>query len=710
MNPSPNPALAAKLRRSAHLCLRVVVASLAFLPAARAQLFPPEDEEFSNSAFVRVSDDLRTLLYTAGRSAREGDVGSALHALQAILNQHGRDVVELSDRTFVSGFDAVSQQMSAMGAEGRSRYEDLFGQSARDALARHRGEFDVDGLLAIAERYPFAEVVTQALQSAATLSAERAEWIPLQNAVLALMRRGEARAVDVARLATALLQLEDEAGLAALERRLGPLREQSVRVGDAAPSLGGLIDGYRALLVPASRQAALDKLRRGEVRVEAMAQLPFGEGTLGPREPPDPRRFNQIPGIDPIDGVIVGQQVFVCGQLGLYAIGLAPGVAEVDPKLTFANDFGKSNYSTVGNRSLRPTFVDGTIYLPYVDRRPYERPRIDHGQLIAVDAAAAARGEMAESFRIYTQLATQPDELRDYVFEGPAVAYGDLLILSGSRLRAQTECALFAFRRDGSLVWSTHLASAADVERYESRNQPSDPRRAPPSPVSIKGGVVYCVTNLGVAAAVDAWTGRVRWLFRYNRIRPDAMETYDPKSLYDTRGWMRGAPHVWAESVILAPEDSRYLYVLAREPGRNGELRLQDPLGKAEREALVAADEETGALVFLARETTAPSRDRPYFSKAEISRAGVGYENDQGLLFEERLVGTPLLVGQTLYASTNKGLRLYDLNRGLLCFKAISVPDDLLSAREEQYFGNLSLCGDQILSVSPNFVVRIVPD
>ncbi len=39
--------------------------------------------------------------------------------------------------------------------------------------------------------------------------------------------------------------------------------------------------------------------------------LPFNEGTLGPRAAPDPRRFNQIPGEDPIDGVIIDENVFV---------------------------------------------------------------------------------------------------------------------------------------------------------------------------------------------------------------------------------------------------------------------------------------------------------------------------------------------------------------------------------------------------------------
>ncbi len=63
--------------------------------------------------------------------------------------------------------------------------------------------------------------------------------------------------------------------------------------------------------------------------------------------------------------------------------------------------------------------------------------------------------------------------------------------------------------RTGDLVWTTPL-----------HRDGTEMSRPPAVPVAVAGGVAFAVTNAGALAALDAYTGALRWVRRYERVDP----------------------------------------------------------------------------------------------------------------------------------------------------------------------------------------------
>lgn len=81
-------------------------------------------------------------------------------------------------------------------------------------------------------------------------------------------------------------------------------------------------------------------------------------------------------------------------------------------------------------------------------------------------------------------------------------------------------------------------------------------------PVKVNGGSVYCQTNMGILAKLDARDGLVEWITHYER----------PKRLDRATGYFIGrrrtAPIVSGETVLFAPRDSRVLLALDAQSGK----------------------------------------------------------------------------------------------------------------------------------------------
>ncbi|HZL99986.1 MAG TPA: hypothetical protein VFD43_07015, partial [Planctomycetota bacterium] len=125
------------------------------------------------------------------------------------------------------------------------------------------------------------------------------------------------------------------------------------------------------------------------------------------------------------------------------------------------------------------------------------------------------------------------------------------------------------------------------VRRYASRQSRTEfgdvDKRAREGPPAERDGLVYACTGYGVVAVVDALTGWLRFTFRYDRLFSQDLAEFDPSFLYDTGGWNEEPVRLWGDRVVVAPGDSRYLYVLAGEPGPAGQLMLDDPVERLDR-------------------------------------------------------------------------------------------------------------------------------
>ena len=104
------------------------------------------------------------------------------------------------------------------------------------------------------------------------------------------------------------------------------------------------------------------------------------------------------------------------------------------------------------------------------------------------------------------------------------------------------------------------------------------------SPLTLREGVLYGSTDLGVAFALEAGRGEVKWLAFYDSIRPPDKQYTD--ELYPSIGikgfWGANAPLVMGDQVLFAPPDAREAFALDR---RNGKIlwRLRPDLAQLKR-------------------------------------------------------------------------------------------------------------------------------
>ncbi len=672
-----------------------------------AQVFIEEDEEFSNSAFVRTSEEARADLFFGDLKAGEELWAEAAQAYQRVLDRLDRldreddGVVTLGARVLVSAGEAARRRIEAMPPEGLARYRALFAEKASAAHAYALARFDPERLLRVAQRYPASESSEAALRDAAALAHEQGEPLLVTRAVERLLASERATAVDVARYAFALADVAEYDDLARLRGRIRALADEIVDRGGAAISVGALID---ELLAGSRRNedAAAAALASGKLDIDLVQRFPFEERRLlfAPADP-----LGYVPTtFPPIGGRIVDGTVWAIGLLGVYR--LHPGQDPSTPLVRYDQRFEfESESRQLAGRSLEPIARDGRLFFTIVERSTsFYGAGDDSSQLVGIDARADGKTVL----RVQPELFSTPSELRDYVFEGPPVIHRDRLIVVGSRLGTTTECSLFAFDvKSGALRWSRFLASAERIARYDARNQRTEIERAVPSAVTLADGVVYVVTNLGIAAAVDAETGSIQWLFKYGRVRLNDSDRYERFGFYDSGGWYAVAPVVFRDRLIITPEDSRFLYVLARRPSADGLLRLNAPTFKRDLEVLIGIDEEKERMILIRQEVVKALRLRLQVVAHDFDGAEIW--NSTPLEIEERITGRPLMLARSLFLPTNKALYRFDLDREGQAVDFVPVPEAQLRAGDPYVFGNLSYQDGEILSVSPSMVLRIRP-
>ncbi len=668
--------------------------------AAAPQVYVEEDQDFSNSAFVRVSEEVNAELFLARTRGEEQAWPAAINAYQRILDRADDAVVEFGPRVYLSAAEAARRRLGELPAEALSVYEGLFGAKAEAARRQALRLFDPALLLRVAARYPFTSAARRALEEASALAFERGARAPATAAAALLLERGWARPADAARLALALADAGDRRGLAELRERAVALLAEPLHSGGAARPLGAFFDELAARLEAQAGGEERRRLCHEPLRLEVLARLPLEERARMPSREYDAVKAPEL-AFPPHAVALAAGQVWVLGLVGLYRLDGASGGDA--PLVLYEREFEHDpNYAEIASRSLEPVGDGERLYFALNESGlSFRTPPDEVSQLIGIDAARDGQSVLL----LRTQLPGAPEELQDFVFEGPPVLCGDLLLLAGSRLRANTECALFAFERaSGRLVWSRFLASASKVSHYDARLRMVVEERVAPSPLLVAGGVAYCVTNLGVVAAVDALSGAVVWLFKYNRIRPVDLEAFRRESYFDTGGWHRSPPYVAGDQVVAAPEDSRFLYLLARRPSPEGHLLLR-PSFKEGRRALLGVEPEEGLLVFAGERGQGPRIGCLEISASDL--AGSRVLATPAFEIEERLSGRPLLLERTLFLPTSKALYRIALDQDLLIKDHLPVPEPLARLGEEEVFGNLFLLGDALVSVSPGYVLRV---
>jgi outer membrane protein assembly factor BamB len=201
------------------------------------------------------------------------------------------------------------------------------------------------------------------------------------------------------------------------------------------------------------------------------------------------------------------------------------------------------------------TYADGRIYAAFAAdslATYYETPGRD-GELVCI------RARDGQSVWRLNRATTQADLEQTSFDSAPLVVQDRVYVVARRRLPFGFEdCYLLRLdAKTGRIVFRTHIGSASTGT--------FGARRATLSVATYDAETVYVCTNLGSVAAVDAFTGSVRWLRLYRTERDEASEQWRRAS--QRRSWSYQPPICAGDRLICLPTDTPEVLLLSREDG-----------------------------------------------------------------------------------------------------------------------------------------------
>jgi outer membrane protein assembly factor BamB/tetratricopeptide (TPR) repeat protein len=267
-------------------------------------------------------------------------------------------------------------------------------------------------------------------------------------------------------------------------------------------------------------------------------------------------------------------------------------------------------------------------------------------QLVAYDKATGKRVWSSDNWQDGT------NGLRQVTFLAAPTVFGERLMLPSIRKSAYTlEC---LDRRSGEPLWHTPLHAGG-----------SPFFKAPGSPVVVHGGIAFVATNAGCVAAVDAFSGDLRWIRRYERY-DSAHKTFKKKKARSTNGRFMGYSNQFTQAVL--------------ESFLPSDLIVHDGLvivAPCDGEALLAVEAATGQPVWMLDGRT---RYAPYGRLTEV----IGHDEKQlFVLSESHLVSIELEGGLVRWMQklpSWAGPKYSGRGRGVIANGKVIVPNlrDLL--------------------------------
>jgi outer membrane protein assembly factor BamB len=201
-------------------------------------------------------------------------------------------------------------------------------------------------------------------------------------------------------------------------------------------------------------------------------------------------------------------------------------------------------------------------------------------------------------------------------FTSPAGTEKDFVV-AATREKGEVESLLAAFdRRTGRLAWKALLAARSKERLLGLGDRPSRPLCV--------NSEVYCCTNIGVVGAINAQSGKIRWVRKYESFLPKMKI----RTVRDQRRWENSAPLYDQGLLYVAPQDSNLLYALdvvdgrvvwqveraenARVHGLNSDVILMSGKG------LQAVDKRNGSVVWERQNLRYPVTGQGWLNESEV--------------------------------------------------------------------------------------------
>ncbi len=705
----------------------------------QAQNRTGERDDFRNTSYVRTDDDeMKTYLFLADEAARNGNHPERVANLVRALRRGGDALVAFGDRTYMTGRNAATQRIAALPPEAFRLYlETIVEESQRvldRALAGRNGALLADG----AARFPFARKSFAALRMLGDLARERGDWLEAAGHYKRYLEQADLaadRSVKEEKATAGAAEWDSfEGELASVKVALTICLFRSGQVDDAAATVtsGTVRVGGReisandlmALFAPETSGSEVEGAWPTRGGARSRSRLPaFDSKTLRllwsysfeddgeeegrdvpVRSLPERLRLGARRMACSTSSVVYDGGLYVFDEHRLYALDVETGETLFGPlPWDWSLLFGDRR-PDLENVTYSGTVEDGVLYVTLNHRG---RRGGHKGSLLALDLTRDGLCLWKRSNLLLAAVGREPGSA--VAFSGaPVVMAGRVYLMATCHGSTESEAWVLCFdASDGTLLFEQFLCSGVEVQRFGGRSDLFDPeardRVELGAPIVERAGRLYCLTNLGVAAALDAFSGEILWLFKYNRIFAQDPDTYTRAFFLDNGGWEDSLPLFRDNRLIFAPSDSRYLYTLSTMPDPDGYIVLDDPVEKGRFVSFLGTD---GKLYYFA----AREGGRNFIAAANRSGA-LAWETD---LFEsrDRITGRPFLTQSAVFVPTLRYIYRVDLAaEGLIthCFPAPLPADGKHKDLPEPLFGNIITTNDRLISVSDRQILVFAP-
>lgn len=472
------------------------------------------------------------------------------------------------------------RQLFDLPSEGKELYRARFGPRAKDSLRRAIAASDRGGLARVARRWPL------------TPAAERAWWalgdleVELGHAADGVRAWGRAAAIHVGDPTRSTIERHEwealraeVAAMADPTSHAGALAriDLSLQLRESIGDSGGTRKEDEASFVtgPALGIAAESLVITTPFAGTTTAEAPTGwESAL--RLPQNP--FSNGQGGGRLFPVRLGDTIFVNTSRSVHAIDAFDG------KERWTMPESRVGWDRLSRRELRDfdQAIDkeehivslsasrGVVVAPvqipwiYQESDQYNDLQIieviPERRLIALDAETGEElwntlppknwdgdsGTFAESMTVV----------------GPPTIVGARVLVPMAKLRGRIELHLGCFDLDtGRVLWSAPLVTGQRTLNMFGR---ANTEFSAPSTVVV-GDTAIQLTQLGIVAAVDIFTGETRWDTVYNQVSIKAPRYYSPGTI-DNR-WHNAPPVVTGDTLVAAPYDGKSMFALDIESG-----------------------------------------------------------------------------------------------------------------------------------------------
>jgi outer membrane protein assembly factor BamB len=569
--------------------LALLVAPLA------AQAGAPNPDEFEPAPFHLYDTQVaRVKAEKALEHIAASRWSEALAELQGLIEEHRGEVLA-AERPQPEGARTPSQtdvhagagtwavsQLFSLPEEGKRLYRERFGPRAKDNLRRAIAASDRGALARVARRWPL------------TPAAERAWWalgdleIELGHAADGVRAWGRAAAIHVGEPMRTTITLEewralrtDVASLADEDSHVGALArlDLALALNESIGESGGTRKETEASFItgPALGIAAESLVITAPFAGAAATEAPDGwESSFRlPRSPFSNVRHSSPSRLFPVR---LGDTIFVNTSRSVHAIDAFDGqekwsMSEARVGWDALSDREEGEFEEAIDKaehivslSASRGVVVAPIQIPWIyqESDQYNDLKIieviPERRLIALDAETGKElwntlppknwdgdsGSFAESMTVV----------------GPPTIVGARVLVPMAKLRGRIELHLGCFDlATGRVLWSAPLVTGQrSLNMFGRANTEFS---APPAVVV--GDTAIMLTQLGIVAAVDIFTGETRWDTVYNQVSIRAPEYFQPGWL-DNR-WRNAPPVITGSTLIAAPFDGKSMFALDIESG-----------------------------------------------------------------------------------------------------------------------------------------------